>query len=142
MMARGSRCNPDQSRGVVWRHITNDAAAQCSPITGGGMRAAFYAGKHLADKIVKSLSAGSLDSRTRVLQETGVRFSAWWRKTPYESQQYVNAHDTFERMSTGELERFSNPIRVKGLKIIMDFLKNAKWWWLYRAFLKADKYSW
>ncbi len=141
-----------QSRTVAWGGLKTyfkngilligDAAAQCNPITGGGMRSAFYAARYLADKIVKAIVAAPNDNWTRLLQETAARFSAWWRTTPYESKKYVKAHETFERMSTRELERFSNPIREKGLKAMAAFLKNARWWWLYRAFLNADKYSW
>lgn len=118
--------------GVV---LIGDAAAQCNPITGGGMRGAFVAADRLASLLVVPAGKAGMTSSFR---KSAGKFSRWWHGTPYESMKYVKAHEAFEHMTNAELESFSEPLRVN----ILLILKKARWWWLYRAFMRADKYSW
>ncbi|HME55922.1 MAG TPA: NAD(P)/FAD-dependent oxidoreductase [Candidatus Lokiarchaeia archaeon] len=124
--------------GVV---LLGDAAAQCNPITGGGMRSAFMAGASLAKTIFRHLNKKSKDSFA--IQNAARKFSDRWKKSPYESRKYIVAHDMFSKMTNGEIEQFSVPIRSKSVVVaIASMLKRKKYWSIYRAFMNAEKYSW
>nr|MDO8111717.1 NAD(P)/FAD-dependent oxidoreductase [Candidatus Sigynarchaeota archaeon] len=121
--------------GVV---LIGDAAAQCNPITGGGMRVAFVAAKKLASSLASVSVIEQGEKRSAAFKNAASLFSHEWKKTPYESGKYIRAHEAFENMTTAELESFSEPLRKNPLSIILK----AKWWWLYRAFINSDKYAW
>jgi digeranylgeranylglycerophospholipid reductase len=122
--------------------LIGDAAGQCNPLTGGGMRIAFFAGKKLAEMIVSSIKNKEKD-KTTALRESAKKFNSFWRTTPYESRKYISAHNTFEKMSSSEFDVFSSPLRKNNpIAAFMSLLVRPRYWALYKSFMDADKYAW
>nr|MDO8083434.1 NAD(P)/FAD-dependent oxidoreductase [Candidatus Sigynarchaeum springense]MDO8118658.1 NAD(P)/FAD-dependent oxidoreductase [Candidatus Sigynarchaeota archaeon] len=122
--------------------LIGDSGAFTNPLTGGGIKVAFMAARVIAKKLVIAGEKATEKDRTSRLIDAINHFESWWKKSPYFSAKYMKAFERFRKMDDITIERFSEPFYKKGsIRSMHAFLKNIKYWSLYKAFWDSMKYS-